>query len=275
MSERTLWPQVTPVPLPETLGEQYGTLRAVPVYGITDDITTWQCTDAGGRVRYCKLVREGTSVPVDLADEAKRLQWCGGRIPLRTPAVVEQAGNGNVSWLVMEEVPGEPLHRLKGSVPPAELAACAGSALQAFHLQSHEGCPWSARAPDLLDRAAERVRQGNIVRERDFHVEHSHLTCEEALSLLSSDIPEGSMVLTHGDFCFPNILVDALSRGLSGVVDLGGVAVGDPWWDLAVASWSVTWNLGPGHEDTFFAAYGVQPDRERIAWYRLAYDLVA
>jgi len=58
-------------------------------------------------------------------------------------------------------------------------------------------------------------------------------------------------------------------------VDLGELGVADRWWDLAVATWSTTWNLGAGYEDLFLAAYGVERDRERMAYYRLLYDLVS
>ena len=80
-------------------------------------------------------------------------------------------------------------------------------------------------------------------------------------------------MLCHGDYCLPNVLLD--ERGnLTGYVDLGDLAVGDRWWDLAVATWSVTWNLGPGWEEHFLRAYGVEPDPARIAYYRLMYELV-
>jgi len=40
-----------------------------------------------------------------------------------------------------------------------------------------------------------------------------------------------------------------------------------------VATWSTTWNIGPGHEDLFLRAYGVEWDHERTAFYRLLYEL--
>ena len=47
-------------------------------------------------------------------------------------------------------------------------------------------------------------------------------------------------------------------------MDFGDLAVGDRWADLAVASMSLDWNFGEGHQPEFFAAYGVEPDAERI-----------
>jgi kanamycin kinase len=49
--------------------------------------------------------------------------------------------------------------------------------------------------------------------------------------------------------------------------------VGDRWSDLAVATWSLSWNFGPGWEDTLLEAYGVDPDPVRTAYYRLLWDL--
>lgn len=42
-----------------------------------------------------------------------------------------------------------------------------------------------------------------------------------------------------------------------------------------MASWSITWNLGPGYEELFLDEYGVEKDPERIEFYRLLYDLVS
>jgi kanamycin kinase len=41
-----------------------------------------------------------------------------------------------------------------------------------------------------------------------------------------------------------------------------------------VTSWSIAWNLSPGWEEPFYAAYGVDPDPDRIAFYRLLYDMI-
>ena len=55
----------------------------------------------------------------------------------------------------------------------------------------------------------------------------------------------------------------------------GELGVADRWWDLAVATWSLTWNLGPGWEDLFLERYGIDADPERIGYFRLMYDLTS
>jgi kanamycin kinase len=109
----------------------------------------------------------------------------------------------------------------------------------------------------------------------DFHEEHRHLSARGALDRLEADRPptEG-VVVCHGDYCLPNVLIDDAGR-VTGYVDLGELGVADRWWDLAVATWSVTWNLGPGWEALFLQAYGVELDSRRNANYRLLYDMVS
>lgn len=126
-----------------------------------------------------------------------------------------------------------------------------------------------------LDLACRRVEAGSVVPDDDFHEEHRHLSTRRALDLLDADRPPTEdLVVCHGDYCLPNVLIDDDGR-VTGYVDLGELGVADRWWDLAVATWSVTWNLGPGWEGMFLQAYGVEPDPRRTAYYRLLYDMVS
>jgi kanamycin kinase len=79
-------------------------------------------------------------------------------------------------------------------------------------------------------------------------------------------------VLVHGDACAPNTLISD-EGAWTGNVDFGDLAVGDRWADLAVASLSLDWNFGEGHQAELFDAYRIAPDEERIAYYRALWDL--
>jgi len=59
---------------------------------------------------------------------------------------------------------------------------------------------------------------------------------------------------------------------LAGHVDLGSLGVADRWADLAVAAMSVTWNFGPGYEDMVYRGYGIEPDEQKIAYYRRLWE---
>lgn len=56
-------------------------------------------------------------------------------------------------------------------------------------------------------------------------------------------------------------------------MDLGDLGVADRWSDLAIATWSTTWNYGEGWEEPLLDAYGIAPDPERTEYYRLLWEV--
>ena len=130
------------------------------------------------------------------------------------------------------------------------------------------GCPFDWSAPG---RVADVRRRADVLRPREWFPEHAGLTVAEVLARLA-DIPDvDRLVACHGDACAPNTLV-ADDGAWSGHVDLGSLGLADRWADLAVATWSTTWNYGAGWEHPLLEAYGVEPDPERMAYYRLLWD---
>jgi kanamycin kinase len=83
--------------------------------------------------------------------------------------------------------------------------------------------------------------------------------------------PADRLVVCHGDACAPNTLISD-GGSPAGHVDLGDLGVADRWSDLAVATLSLSWNYPRVEEDVLFEAYGVAPDHERIAYYRLRWE---
>ena len=64
----------------------------------------------------------------------------------------------------------------------------------------------------------------------------------------------------------PAAAVRALGEGLRMLHD--ALPVADRWADIAVAAMSTEWNYGPGWQDALLEAYGLTPDRGRIAYYQ-------
>jgi kanamycin kinase len=157
---------------------------------------------------------------------------------------------------------------------PEPLVRALARGLRRFHDAPVDPCPFDFRLSTALPHVERRVRDGNVDPDRDFHPEHGALTPESALAHLRATAPASEdLVVSHGDYCFPNALLR--DGEVVAYVDLGELAVADRWWDVAVASWSTTWNVGPGYEETFIREYGLEPDWDRIRFYRLLYDLRA
>lgn len=208
-----------------------------------------------------------------MADEARRTAWAAPYLPV--PEVVAHGTEANVQWLVTRAMPGLDATRPGAAGSVRELARILGRGLRRFHdALPVARCPFDFRVVEALGHVRSRLATGLIDAERDFHEEFAHLTPEGAVGLLESTAPATEdLVVCHGDYCLPNVLI--ADGEAVGFLDLGEVGVADRWWDLAVATWSVTWNLGPGHEDTFLEAYGAPPDDERMRFFRLLYDLVS
>jgi kanamycin kinase len=107
----------------------------------------------------------------------------------------------------------------------------------------------------------------------DFPVEWAGQTwVDRAPVSLGPRPPLEDPVVVHGDACAPNTLIST-SGEWTGNVDFGDLAIGDRWADLAVASLSLDWNFGEGHQARFFDFYGIDRDERRIAYYRELWKL--
>jgi kanamycin kinase/aminoglycoside 3'-phosphotransferase-2 len=90
-------------------------------------------------------------------------------------------------------------------------------------------------------------------------------------SPFSSPFPGGRSVVTHGDYCAPNVFVDPGTLRFSGVLDVGGLGLGDPYVDVALMVKSLTGRNpqygGLPAARAFVAAYGADPEDPRIKLY--------
>ena len=198
--------------------------------------------------------------------------WALGR--LSVPRVIDHGTAEGVEWLLTSALPGGDATGDQFIRDPASLVPLLAEGLRRFHNTPAQDCPFRFRVHDALRHVRTRVGAGIIDPDRDFHSEHAHLTPSQALAELEATRPvTEDVVLCHGDYCLPNVMID--DGRVSGYLDLGEIGLADRWWDLAVATWSLTWNLGPGWEDTFLQSYGVERDPDRTRYFRLLYDLVS
>ena len=158
---------------------------------------------------------------------------------------------------------------------PELLVSLLAKALRYFHDHAPvSNCPFDFRIEPALEHVTKRAQLGLIQPEKHFHPEFQHLSLDEALNFLQVQQPSSTNdVVCHGDYCVPNILFQ--NNCLQGFVDLGELGVADVWCDLAVATWSLNWNLGNGWEELFLKEYGVSYDDHKNIYYRLLYDLVS
>lgn len=233
-------------------------------------VTTWRLTAPNGTNRFLKVASSDETVR--LTAEAAAMRWAIAYI--RVPEVIDAGTTDNVDWLISNEIPGQPAFRDDWRVQPDWLVPIVAGGLRRFHDQLPvDECPFRLTIPDALAICRGRIDSGREMFE-DLHDVHKHMSVEEAYDRLVSLAPSTEdLVVCHGDYCFPNVMIE--QDEVTGYLDLGELAVADRWWDVAIGMWSTTWNVGLGYEEMFAASYGIDVDDERLAFYRLLYDLIS
>jgi aminoglycoside phosphotransferase len=218
----------------------------------------------GARRTFLKWAPPGSGL--DLESEAARMRWAHSYVPV--PRVLDSGADAQGSWLLTAALPGEMAVTDRWKADPATAVTAIGSGLRSFHdALPVSSCPVSWSAAERVEWAERSAAAGGLVPAR-WHPDHSAMTLEQALRAVGDTPPVDRLVVCHGDTCAPNTLI--LADGtFCGHVDLGDLGVADQWADLAVATWSTTWNYGPGWEEPLLAAYGVEADPVRTRYYRL------
>lgn len=182
----------------------------------------------------------------NMRDEAVRMRWASRWIAV--PEVLEQGQDADAEWLVTAALDARSAVDPRWQGDPEIAVRAVGVGLRMLHesLPADE-CPWEWSVESRIAGAAHR---GTIV--------------PDALLLPP---PIDRLVVCHGDACMPNTLLRE-DGTVAGHVDLAALGTADRWADIAVASMSTIWNFGEGWDDVLIEAYGIDPDRERLDYYR-------
>ena len=196
----------------------------------------WLNERGGLTFRAGELFLKWSPVGVELTDERDRLAWARTWHPV--PEIVDFVdGDERGQLLVTLALPGSSAVDERWIREPRRAAWAIGEGLRALHDQ----LPVAA-CPFLW-----------------YPIQQAELP------------PVDHLVVCHGDPCAPNTILDDDGHWV-GHVDLGRLGVGDRWVDLAVGSANLDGNFGPGHQDAYFEAYGIDRDEDRIRFYRQLWD---
>ncbi|MBO0607535.1 aminoglycoside 3'-phosphotransferase [Myceligenerans salitolerans] len=206
-----------------------------------------------GRLRYVKWHPRDIGPGVaTVSEEAERLRWAAARTPV--PRVLEHGRDDDGEWLVTEAIGARSAVDPRWLAAPETAVRAIGLALRALHdALPVADCPWTWSVEERVARVVP-AKAG-----------------PDMLARLADAPDVVGPVVCHGDACAPNTLLHD-DGTWAAHVDLGRLGVADPWADLSIAALSTVWNYGPGHEHLVYEAYGIDPDPDRIAYYRLLWD---
>jgi aminoglycoside 3'-phosphotransferase-2 len=220
--------------------------------------------DADGRPSLF-VKREPEAPLAELRGEAERLRWLAAAGIACAPVLDLAAFDGH-DWLLLGALPGRDL--LASGIEPAAGIGLLAQALGALHALDTRSCPFDHRAGVRIAHARARMAAG-LVDEDDLDDDNQGLAPELLFARLEDMAPAAEdLVVTHGDACLPNLIVDDAGR-LSGWIDCGRLGVADRWQDLALAARDIGEEWGQAWVAPFLRAYGVEADGAKISFYRL------
>ncbi len=201
---------------------------------------------------------------IDLEDEARRVAWFGRWAP--APQAQAVAAEGGAQWLVMTALPGADASQ--STLAPLAKVGLMAQALAALHARRVKACPFDESLDHKIARARQNVAKGLVDESQFDHANIGRSAASLLKTLLRTRPSTEDRVVTHGDACLPNFMIDG--RAFAGFVDCARAGVADRYQDLALACRSIEYTLGEEWVGPFLHAYGLQQaDRQRLAFYRL------
>ena len=213
--------------------------------------------------------------------EHRVMKWLQGKLPV--PKVLEFERDEKKNYLLMTKMPGEMACADKYMKKPEQLTDSLAKGLQMLWKVDINHCPFSNHLEKKLQLAKYNV-DNNLVDlnhvEPDTFGKNGFKNPDHLLEWLNDNKPEEELVLSHGDFCLPNIFLT--DEKVSGYIDLGRTGIADKWQDIALCYRSLLHNFAGKFtrkqydgfdKNRLFNQLGLEPNWNKICYYMLLDEL--
>ncbi len=197
-------------------------------------------------------------------NELALLRWLQDKLPV--PRLLAEASENGFQWTLMSRLPGVMSCDMAYRADPWKLTQLLARGLRMLWAVDCTGCP----ADQSLSAKFARLEAGALSMDETVtgFPSPAHL-----LDWLRTNKPAEDRVLTHGDYCLPNIFLS--DDSVCGFLDLGRCGVGDPWVDIAICWRSLRDNFGghygeavPGYDpDYLFEVLQLEKDPKKLEYY--------
>lgn len=200
--------------------------------------------------------------------ERMLLQWLNVRIP--APEIIASVQENGMDYLLMTRLSGRMLCDEIYLDDPHQLCALLAEGMQILHTADAADCPVNRSLSVILNECENRLLRGACPP----HCWKGFASAESMLHYLQTQKPDETLVLTHGDYCLPNIFAN--DRGICGFIDLGDGGLADVYIDIALAWQSMMRNITgffggkvrPAPDKRLlFDCMGIVPDWDKLEYY--------
>ena len=209
------------------------------------------------------------------------MKWLCGKVPV--PEILCDVQQDGKSYLLMSRISGVMSCTEEYMENPKLLVSVLANAMKLLWTVDITDCPAVWNLDEKLKAARYNVEH-DLVDVEDVEPEtfgeDGFRDLEDLLNYLEKNRPQEELVLSHGDFCLPNIFIK--DDVLSGFIDLGQMGIADKWQDIALCYRSLKHNFagvygGKVYEDfdpeILFEELGIEPDWEKLRYYILMDEL--
>lgn len=200
-----------------------------------------------------------------------------------SPRVIAHEVEYGMDFLLMEKCHGVMLCDSNLLHNPCKLAEIASGVLHSLWKLDISTCPVDMTLRNKLKLAEYNVTHGLVdldnVNPSTFGANGRFANPEKLLAWLIDNQPREDLVVTHGDFCLPNIIFDGCCAK---AIDVGRGGVADKYQDIALLYRSLNDNLAGGYGGEyigkldvkmFFSKLEITPDWDKIDYYILLDEL--
>lgn len=218
---------------------------------------------------------------VAIRKQVEVMKWLDGKIPV--PKVLEYEEENDKSYLLMSRIDGKMSCDDYYLEHPELLLKALADGLKILWQVDISECPQVRNLDALLKEARFQV-ENNLVDldnvEPDTFGEKGFESPEHLLEWLENNRPSFEPVLSHGDYCLPNVFLE--DGKIKGFIDLGKAGIGDKWNDIALCYRSLKHNFdgvygGKRYEgfkpEVLFEELIIEPNWEKIRYYLLLDEL--
>lgn len=221
----------------------------------------------------------------DIDDESENeigvMKWLKGKISV--PEVIHHEKYMGKNYLLMSKIYGTMACDRSCLADPLKLICILAEGLKALWDVDVSQCPYNQSLEKRLRAARYNVEHGLVdIDDAEPHTygENGFKDPVDLLNWLINNKPNEDFVLSHGDFCLPNIFIK--DGNISGFIDLGKTGYADKYQDIALCCRSLKRNLeedfaGKANErfnaDIFFNKLNIEPDWNKIRYYILLDEL--
>ena len=208
------------------------------------------------------------------------MRWSEEKIPV--PKILCHQVEDGISYLLMEKMEGVMACDESLLSQPEVLTQALADGIKLLWNTDTTECPRTRTLPQLLEQARYNIDNGIVdldnVQPETFG-EDGFQNPEHLLQWLIANPIPSEPVLSHGDYCLPNVFVR--DGKFHGFIDVGDLGIGEKWRDIALCYRSLRDNLGGAYggkvydfdPKRLFDVLEIEPDWEKIRYHLLLDEL--